>query len=210
MSRVQTRRMHSIYLPAAPEHSESAQCSVLTLRGNTLPFYAIPLGFLSLPFILAQQQRSDVWILSNSNHCLFRIFSLCRFGLIFQTFKNIFPAFKCWIKIWDGFWFWLLSKLQRPISYRTVWPSCSCLCLSLTSWAEYILLEASKANGPPSARLFLFFSSLFLFSWFCKALTTSSELTRVTKISRMTVFCVRGMPWNQMALKTYIFMCWGR
>lgn len=47
------KEMHFIYLLTAPEHSESTGLSVLSITMEYRAFYAISLGFLSLPFMLA-------------------------------------------------------------------------------------------------------------------------------------------------------------
>ena len=110
------------------------------------------------------------------------------------TFKNNFLVFESWIRTWNGFWL-QLSTLQKAINWMPM-PLC----------AESVLLWGSKTSGFLLAHLFLFFFSLFLFSWICKALTSCTELSRVTKVPRMVLFLEVGIPWNQMVLRTYIFI----
>lgn len=113
--------------------------------GNTVAFY-MPSAWDFFLCCASWHNGKEMFEFSAmANHRLFRIFSMCHIDLLFQTYfqKNIFPAFKCWIKTWNGFWFWLqLSKLQKPINCMTVWPIYSCLCPSLC-WACPFLRKQS-------------------------------------------------------------------
>ena len=117
MFRQKKRYISFICLPG-PQFCKSTQHSGLGLRRENGRF--LGLRFLSPRFMLALEQRRDVWILSSGkNTAYLESFPCVTLIYYFRpTFKNNFLVFESWIRTWNGFWFWLFSsphcKRQSP------------------------------------------------------------------------------------------------
>ena len=133
MFRQKKRCISFICLPG-PQFCKSTQHSGLGLRRENGRF--LGLRFLSPHFMLALEQRRDVWILSSGkNTAYLESFPCVTLIYYFRpTFKNNFLVFESWFRTWNGFWFWLqLSTLQKAITWVPMWFNCNHLCLSVLS-----------------------------------------------------------------------------
>lgn len=122
--------------------------------------------------MLALEQRREMFEFSAvTKYSLLRIFSLCHLDVLFQTHSKQLSSF------------WNLELEPEMVSYSDFSSlhckrqSTGCLCLSVLS---RFFCEEAKPVGFFWLTCFYSFS-LFLFSWICKALTSCTELSRVTK-----------------------------
>lgn len=147
----------------SPARGRSAFC--LASRGSFLwhqlgiSFFALHVGTIAKKRCSNSQQWQTVACLE-----LFPYVTLIYHLRL--TFKIIFPALNVESKLEiDSDYYLQISKLQNPVH-----------CLAVRSNCGHLRLPSSVGQHSSLAHLFLFFSSLFLFLWICKALPSYTEL----------------------------------